>query len=233
VIPPEQFLTDIEPAFFSLWEQVSAYTMISPERGYALYKAVEYLQARGIRGAFVECGVWKGGASMLMALAQLALGGEPRHLYLYDTFDGMTAPGPEDRIAWNGEPVSRRWEQELRGERRDFARWSISRQEVLANFSAIDYPRSYLHTVEGDVRRTLRRRRPRRLALLRLDTDWYDSTRTELQWLYPRLCRGGVLLVDDYGHFTGARKAVDEYLAAQPIYLHRDDYTGRSAVKIT
>lgn len=231
VIPPEQFRIDIEPPFFALWEQVKPYTMISLERAYVIYKAVEYVQTRGIRGAFVECGVWKGGASMLMALSLQALGGAPRHLYLYDTFSGMTAPGREDRVAWNGVPVRKKWEEDRRGEKQNFTHWAIPREEVLANFTRIDYPSSHLHTVEGDVRLTLQRRTPGRIALLRLDTDWYDSTRAELERLYPRLRRGGVLLIDDYGHFTGARKAVDEYFAGKPIFLHRDDYTGRSAVK--
>jgi hypothetical protein len=73
---------------------------------------------------------------------------------------------------------------------------------------------------------------PGDLALLRLDTDWYESTRHELEHLYPRLRPGGVLIVDDYGHFEGARRAVDEYFAAhEPLLLNRIDYTGRVAVK--
>ena len=73
---------------------------------------------------------------------------------------------------------------------------------------------------------------PSQIALLRLDTDWYESTRHELEHLYPRLATGGVLIVDDYGHWEGARKATDEHLAAHPaLLLSRSDYTGRMAVK--
>ena len=80
---------------------------------------------------------------------------------------------------------------------------------------------------------TLPEQAPSRIALLRLDTDWYESTRHELIHLYPRLSQGGVLIVDDYGHWDGCRLAVDEYFAteADPVLLTRIDYTGRICVK--
>ena len=88
------------------------------------------------------------------------------------------------------------------------------------------------HTWRASSSRRSRDSAPERIALLRLDTDWYESTRHELVELYPRLERGGVLLIDDYGHFAGARKAVDEYFASDPILLSRIDYTGRLAIKV-
>lgn len=223
VIPPQQYRIDFEDEFCELWRQVERYTMISMERGYSIYKAVEYLEKNGIPGSFVECGVWKGGASMMMALSLRSFGASLRRIYLYDTFAGMTSPSGEDRIAWNGSPVSDNMER--------FRNWAVPKAEVMANFSRIDYPMELVLPVQGDVMETLRRTAPDEIALLRLDTDWYESTAEELEVLYPRLRRGGVLLVDDYGHFTGARKAVDEYFAEGGPLLHRDDYTGRSAVK--
>ena len=74
---------------------------------------------------------------------------------------------------------------------------------------------------------------PTAVALLRLDTDWYLSTKHEMEHLYPRLSAGGVLIVDDYGHWDGARQAVEEYFLThgdKPL-LARTDYTGRLAVK--
>ena len=94
------------------------------------------------------------------------------------------------------------------------------------------YPPEWVAYVEGLVEETITRSAPTRIALLRLDTDWYESTHHELVHLYPQLERGGVLIVDDYGHFAGARKAVDEYFADDPILLSRIDYTGRMAVKV-
>ena len=223
IIPPQQYRIDIEEDFFRIWRQVERYTMISPERGYAIYKAVEYIVKNGIPGNFVECGVWKGGASMLMALALKTFEGGLRRIYLYDTYAGMTAPSDADRIAWNGHRVEDKWSR--------FQSWAIPKTEVMRNFLEIDYPIELIIPVEGDVAETLRHNVPSEISLLRLDTDWYESTAQELQVLYPRLSRAGVLLVDDYGHFTGARKAVDEYFADGGPLLHRDDYTGRSAVK--
>ena len=89
------------------------------------------------------------------------------------------------------------------------------------------------HFVAGDVEQTIPGVVPEQISLLRLDTDWYESTRHELKHLYPRLIRGGVLIIDDYGHWKGARQAVDEYLAetGAKLLLNRIDYTGRAAVK--
>ena len=105
VTPPEQHAIDMEEPFFRIWESVRQFTMTSLERGFALYKAVEYLCRNRIAGDFVECGVWKGGSSMLMALSLLELGDLSRSLFLYDTFSGMPEPTREDVIAWNGKSV--------------------------------------------------------------------------------------------------------------------------------
>ena len=95
------------------------------------------------------------------------------------------------------------------------------------------YPAERLHLVHGPVEETLPARAPEEIALLRLDTDWYESTRHELVHLYPRLADGGVLIIDDYGHWEGARRAVDEYFAteAPSLMLNRVDYTARIAIK--
>jgi hypothetical protein len=83
------------------------------------------------------------------------------------------------------------------------------------------------------VERTVPAAAPPALALLRLDTDWYESTRHELEHLYPRLSAGGVLIIDDYGHWKGSRRATDEFIAATPDFglLSRIDGTGRLAIK--
>ena len=87
-----------------------------------------------------------------------------------------------------------------------------------------------IHFVEGKVEDTIPAHAPERIALLRLDTDWYESTRHELEHLYPRLSRGGVLIIDDYGHWQGARQAVDEYFGdAHAALLNRIDYTARAS----
>jgi O-methyltransferase len=106
--------------------------------------------------------------------------------------------------------------------------------EVRRNVGEMGYPGEKLHFVQGKVEDTIPGSAPEQIALLRLDTDWYESTRHELIHLYPRLSAGGVLIVDDYGHWQGSRRAVDEWIAQAGvrILLNRIDYTGRVAVKV-
>lgn len=234
IIPPDQFRIDIEPEFISLWERVSPYTMTSLERGYALYQAVRHVCDHRIPGDLVECGVWKGGSCMLIALVLLARGERERTIYLYDTFSGMTEPSAEDRIAWNGKSVREKWEADRDGTGHYFTGWAVGADEVSENLRSTGWPQERTRVVEGDVERTLKEVVPQAVSLLRLDTDWYASTARELEVLYPRLERGGVLLIDDYGHFKGARKAVDDYFRdpSRSILLSRVDYTGRIGVKL-
>jgi O-methyltransferase len=230
-IPPDQYLIDTEPAFREIWDAVKPFTMTSPERGYSLFKAVEYIRKSHISGDFVECGVWKGGSCMLIAKALQRFGDGGRHLHLYDTFTGMTDPTSEDIIAWNDRSIADRWEEDKRADK--FGSWSIGVEEVRRNMISTGYDTERLHFIVGDICETIDNHIPDSIALLRLDTDWYASTVKELDILYPRVVSGGILIVDDYGHFKGARKAVDEYFEAAGFfpYLSRSDYTGRVLVK--
>ncbi len=228
VIPNDQYRIDMEAEFRTVWEEVSPFTMTSMERGYGLFSAVKYLIDRGVAGDFVECGVWKGGSCMLMIRTLQQLGIDSRSIYLYDTFAGMPEPGEEDVIAWNGGSVREKWESN------SFDHWAVSREKVLGNLAPLNYPANRIRAVEGDVALTLEKEIPEAISLLRLDTDWYASTCVELELLYPRLVPGGVLIIDDYGHFEGARRAVDEYFARPDVktpLFSRLDYTGRMAVK--
>ena len=168
---------------------------------------------------------------MAVARTLLNLGSTHRELYLFDTFEGMTAPGPHD-IAVTGETAKWLLEQSDRTE--DDTVWCYAPIERVAKaLSVTGYPNGRLHLIPGRVEETLATAAPERIALLRLDTDWYESTRQEMNVLFPRLARGGVLIVDDYGHWQGARRAVDEYMKTHQLklLLHPIDYTGRIAVK--
>jgi len=222
---------DFGPSEATIIARVKPFTMTSPERLYALIQAVRHLEARSVPGAFVECGVWRGGSMMAAALALLERGAVARELHLFDTFLGMPEPTAED-VAHSGRPASRKFERKkLEDGGSDWCRASLD--EVRANLASTGYPAERLHFVAGKVEETIPSRAPEKIALLRLDTDWYESTRHELVHLYPRLEHGGVLLIDDYGHWRGSRKATDEYLATQgdPLLLLRIDYTGRIAIK--
>lgn len=220
-----------DEAFMDVYEACRPHTVTSIERMYALYRATRWIARRGLPGALVECGVLRGGSMMLAALSLLRDGESSRDLWLYDTFSGMEEPGPEDESVFGLRP----WHRWRRRQEEGHNRWGYAPlEEVRANMESTGYPSDRVRYVEGRVQETLPGRRPERVALLRLDTDWYDSTRHELEHLYPRLVPGGVLIVDDYGHWKGARRAVDEYLDAleTPPFLHRVDYTGRIALKL-
>ena len=210
---------------------VRPYTMTSPERIRALCSAVRYIEQAGIEGAVVECGVWRGGSMMAVARTLTNLGSTRRDLYLFDTFEGMTEPGPHD-IALTGETATYLLERSDRTE--DDMVWCYAPiQRVSKALGLTGYPDGLIHLIPGRVEQTLAAAAPERIALLRLDTDWYESTRVEMNVLFPRLGRGGVLIIDDYGHWQGARRAVDEYVKAHQLklLLHPIDYTGRIAVK--
>jgi O-methyltransferase len=205
--------------------------MTSIERMYALYEAARYLTRSGIPGDYVECGVWRGGSSMLAALAFDEAGDAVRTMWLYDTFEGMSEPTERDRAFDSPEPVGHEWERLQEDGSIVLARASLD--DVRSSVSKVGIRPDRFNYVVGKVEDTLPARAPERIALLRLDTDWYESTRHELEHLWPRLAPGGVLIVDDYGHWAGAREAVDEYFGgrADAPLLARIDYTGRLGVK--
>lgn len=222
---------DMEPAFVAIYERCAPYTMTSAERMYALYQGVRHAVARGIDGDMVECGVWRGGSAMLIALALMELDAADRRIVLFDTFAGMTRPDAVDRRAKDGSETLTKWEHFRRDGHNDWAYAPLD--EVKANMASTGYPADRIDYVAGAVEETLPDRAPARIALLRLDTDWYRSTYHEMLHLFPRLAPGGVLILDDYGSFEGARKAVDQYMdeTGTALFLHRIDSTGRLAIK--
>jgi O-methyltransferase len=204
-------------------------TMTATQKVFALIEATRYVLDTGVPGAIVECGVWRGGSMQAVALALLRRGVSDRDLHLYDTFEGMSEPTEEDRAA-DGTPAA-----ELLATRPKTARlWAVADlDDVRAGMAETGYPAERIHYHVGRVEDTIPAEAPEQIAVLRLDTDWYESTLHELVHLYPRLVPGGVLIIDDYGHWQGARQAVDEYMAEHemPLLLNRVDYTARIAVK--
>ena len=223
--------TDFDPLHTEVYEKVKDNTMTSPERIYSLIEAVQYLGKNDISGAIVECGVWKGGSMMAIAQTLNARGDQSRELFLYDTFEGMPAPGEKDRN-WSGESAINLLNKDTDKEKSHI--WAYSTIETVRQaMRGTRYPENKIHYVQGKVEETIPGTMPGEIALLRLDTDWYESTRHELHHLFPLLKKGGVLILDDYGHWQGARTAVDEYFNEhpQPILLNRIDETGRIAIK--
>jgi len=221
---------DLEPEFLELYELTREQTMTSLERMHALYTATRYIVDNDIAGDFVECGVWRGGSVMLIAHTLLRCGVTDRRIWLYDTFTGMTPPSDADIQHMSGTPASELLASRARTPDDPFHAFA-PREIVEENLRRTGY--ANFRIVEGDVLTTIPANAPEEIALLRLDTDWYASTRHELEQLYPRITTGGVLIIDDYGYWRGARKATDEYLAtlAHRPLLQRIDYTGRMCVK--
>lgn len=231
--PPEARLPDCAPEDLALYRRLQPYTMTSAERMCGLIGAVRYVVQNQIPGDIVECGVWRGGSMMSVALTLLGLGLRDRHLYLFDTYAGMTAPGENDRSQFGESDPKEHYKASLAVD--GTSNWSFaSLEEVKANLLSTGYPADKLHFIKGSVENTLPEHAPTQISLLRLDTDFYDSTKHELIHLFPLLVKFGVLILDDYGHWEGQKTAVDEYFSTNkiPMLLSRLDYTGRIAVKV-
>ncbi len=224
------FPSDFNQEEIDLFNLVSPYTMTSKERVFALIQAVKYISHHQIPGDIVECGVWKGGSMMAIAKTLLAEQDRTRDLYLFDTFSGMSEPSEEDRD-FSGQEAAKLLENDSR---EDGWIWCNAPIEGVQNvMSKTGYDLNKIHYIQGKVEDTLPAHAPGKIALLRLDTDWYESTRHELIHLFPRLSMNGVIIIDDYGYWEGAKKAVDEYFQEHniKILLNRIDETGRIAIK--
>jgi hypothetical protein len=230
------FVASLDDTERAIIAEAQPFSMTSPERLVANMDAVDYVVRRDIPGAIVECGVWRGGSVLVMLRALQHLGIADRDVYLFDTFEGMTEPTDAETSRF-AVPALQEWESATTEGKRAWETYfgadKFNLDGVRALMRDSGYPGDRVHFIEGRVEDTIPGRAPAEIAILRLDTDWYESTRHELQFLYPRLSHGGVLIIDDYGHWDGCRRAVDEYfLAASPApLLSRIDYTGRIAIK--
>lgn len=221
---------DAKPEHRSIVERCRPFSMTPAVRLVGLCEAVEYVVHAKVPGAFVECGVWRGGSCMAMALTLAQLGQHDREIYLYDTFAGMTQPSAVD-IDLRRQPAHAQW---LKTKKPGGSAWcEASLDEVQRNMATTGYPSNKIRFIQGDVQVSLQTELPAQIALLRLDTDFYQSTLAALEQLYPRLAPSGVLIIDDFGHWLGARKAVEEYFAAHSVsmLLQRLDYSARIGVK--
>lgn len=217
--------------FGNIYERCRKYTMTSEERMYALYNAVKYITDAKIKGDIVECGVWKGGSAMICAISLIGSKDKTRKIYLYDTFTGMSKPTKDDETEFNKEQTDKKW---AKMQKNRYNKWCYSPiDEVKKNMMSTGYPEDKMVFIKGKVENTIPEKIPKCIALLRLDTDWYSSTYHELKYLFPLLSERGVLIIDDYGHWAGAKKAVDKYFKEKKIniLLNPIDYSGRIGIK--
>jgi len=215
-----------------IMDKVKPFTATSKERVSGLIHAVKYLSRNRLEGDFVECGVWRGGSMMAAMLTLLQLGDTSRHFYLYDTYEGMTPPTDKDVTVANDRATDLLAISE--NDKEGHSYWCVaSFEDVQRNVFSTGYPKDKIHFIKGRVEDTLPASLPKQIALLRLDTDWYESTYHELVHLYPLLRSNGVLILDDYGFWQGSQKAVDEYFARQTFVplLAKLDFSGRVSIK--
>jgi O-methyltransferase len=198
-------------------------TMGSYERLVTLWQQVRYLDRSAVPGCLVECGTWRGGASGMMALAHMASGTPQRALHLFDSFEGL----PEPDAQKDGDVAIAYADQHARGTLLPIGQCvgALETNQGLIH-ETIGYPRALTHFHVGWFQDTVPRATDvGSIALLRLDGDWYDSTKICLQYLYPRVYSGGVVVIDDYGKWPGCRRAVDEFMAGlafAPLLNHID-----------
>jgi len=211
-------------------------TMVSPARVTDTVLAVKHVESNNIHGSFVECGTWRGGNAIAVALACKKYFNN-RNFYIYDTFTGMSEPDSSvDKSVFLGDNSKNIFNkhQEL-----NFNSWCYaSLCEVKENFIKAGLSLENINFIKGKVEDTLKIKSnlPEKISVLRIDTDWYESTMVELEVLYPKLEIGGVLLIDDYGYWDGAREAVDNYFSRQDTpsrpFFAQSDFTGRVGIKI-
>ena len=219
-----------------IMDTCSKYTMTSRSRQWALIQSVEWIANNNIEGDIVECGVWKGGNLILCGLMLKSLNFN-RLIWGYDTFTGMSEPTEHDYSVYNRKLASfslikSKWLKDQTAQGTND--WNYATKDEVANNFSNEVGAGNLKLISGKVEDTLlvKDNIPEKISILRLDTDWYESTKVELEVLFPRLEKAGVLIIDDYGHFAGSRKAVDEFFEQQGfVWLHRVDYTCRLYIK--
>jgi O-methyltransferase len=225
---PAALPADFDEEAKEIIRAVRPYTMTSPDKLFSLINAVRHVVSTGVQGDLVECGVWRGGSMHAVARTLESMGVTDRELYLFDTFSGMTEPTEKD-VSLGGTPAA----SLLARAEKTANVWAIaSLEDVREGLAQLSYPSERFHLVPGPVEETIPGSAPDKIAVLRLDTDWYESTRHELEHLYDRLVPGGILIIDDYGSWQGAKQATDEFLARleQKPLMHRAG-RGRIGVK--
>ncbi len=224
---------DLDQLERAICVEIAPHACQLPEAVAQLSRAVKYLVENDISGDFVECGVFKGASIVCMIRTLQSLGRDDRDIWLYDTFEGMPKPAEIDHyMEWAEGETVKHWEKLQRPNGgSDWVRGPF--YIVRENVNRTQYPEGRIKYVQGMVEATLPERAPEKIAILRLDTDFYSSTKHELEHLYPRVVSGGVIIIDDYGAFRGSQVATDEYIKENglKVLLSRIDEHVRMFVK--
>ncbi len=215
-----------------LFEIISGYTMTSHERIFALMKSINFVKHNNVDGDFVECGVWRGG-NLILFQKFIEKYNLSKKIYAYDTFEGMSEPDKIDET-FKGESskdlLNKLYKKKV-DRKKSILIADCSIEQVQENFKKFSN-KNNLTCIKGPVEKTLdlKENLPNKISILRLDTDWYSSTKKELEVLFPLLEKNGILIIDDYGFWKGARKAVDEYFENKNVTMFKIDFTGRMII---
>ena len=215
-----------------LFEIISGYTMTSHERIFALMKSIDFVKHNNVDGDFVECGVWRGG-NLILFQKFIEKYNLSKKIYAYDTFEGMSEPDKIDET-FKGESskdlLNKLYKKKV-DRKKSILIADCSIEQVQENFKKFSN-KNNLTCIKGPVEKTLdlKENLPNKISILRLDTDWYSSTKKELEVLFPLLEKNGILIIDDYGFWKGARKAVDEYFENKNVTMFKIDFTGRMII---
>jgi len=211
------------------YNMVKHNTMMAPINLVTLYEQAVYCEINNIEGDFVECGVWKGGAVGVMAIANKNYSQTERKLHLFDVFDDICEPNPKvdgKRAIDDVLKFSNKNESDITGKVEAIkgiydifgGHGTVTIcNELLVN--KIGYHSDNIIYHIGWFQDTIPAHAHdiEKIAILRLDGDWYDSIKIPLQYLYPKVVSGGIIIIDDYGYYEGCTKAVNEYLAENNI----------------
>ena len=203
------------------------YSMTNFERMWSLIQSFHHVRQESLVGDFVECGVWKGG-NIILLKKLIEKFNMKKNIYGFDTFEGMVEPSFYD-VNYNNKSAKKMFDEHKKNEI-GFAMCSLD--DVKRNIKK-NTKTDNIFLIKGKVEDTLKNKRklPKKISILRLDTDFYESTKIELEILFPRLVKGGVLIVDDYGFWKGAKKAVDEYFCDYRQFMHYVDHSCRLLIK--
>jgi O-methyltransferase len=216
--------------------RAAKFSMTGHDRIFSLLRAIQHVNNNNLEGDFVECGVWKGGNLILFKKMIEKLKIVNKKIYGFDTFEGMSEPTDDDADA-DGFLGGFKAKYLMRNQKKDINIENmysyVPIDLVEKNFQNNTEDTNNLVLVKGKVEDTLKisSNIPEKISILRLDTDWYESTKIELEILYPRLVKNGVLIIDDYGEWSGSRKATDEYFKDKKISMFKIDRAARLIFK--
>ena len=232
IINKNQKIIELSDKDHELLNLIKDYSMTTEIRMYNLLQSLKQIKHKNIPGDYVECGVWRGGNIILIKKFLENENIDDKKIYAFDTFEGLPEPDNNDfDISKN---ISASVLLSRNKKDKESHLWGVcSLEEVKKNLIKNLKDMNNIYFIEGKVEETLdlKENIPEKISLLRLDTDWYSSTKKELEVLYEKVSPGGVIIIDDYGHWGGAKKAVDEFFKDKYVWMHYVDYACRLIIK--